>query len=289
MIKKAVIPAAGLGTRLLFATKEQPKEMLPIFTRSTSNQLRLKPLLQLVFEELYDAGFKEFCFIVGRGKRAVEDFFTPDDAFVEYLKTSNRNELAQELDEFYSKIRSSVILFMNQPNPKGFGDAVYSARSFVGQEQFLVHAGDDLIVSKNNNHLVRLENTFRRYNADVAFYVEKIEDPRKYGVVVGKKIDERVYKVEKIVEKPLHPPSNLAIIAICIFEPIIFQAIEKTQPDENNEIQLTDAIQKLVAQKCNVYAIELNQEEKRIDIGTPESYWGALSTTYNLTELQFEP
>lgn len=285
MIKKGVIPAAGLGTRLLFATKEQPKEMLPIFTRSVNGHLRLKPLLQVIFEELYDTGFRELCFIVGRGKRVVEDFFTPDDAFVEYLKRKKKFELAQELAQFYRKIKDSAVIFINQPEPRGFGDAVYTVRSFTGQEAFLVHAGDDLIVSKNNNHLIRLVDAYKRYNADVAFFVEKIKDPTKYGVIVGNKVGHNIYKVDKVVEKPLIPPSNLAIIAIYIFSPMIFQAIKKTQPDENDEIQLTDALQQLVEQKSNIYAIELNKDEKRIDIGTPESYWKALKTTYNLKQI----
>jgi len=285
MIRKAVIPTAGLGTRLLSATKEQPKEMLPIFTRTVDGHLRLKPLLQLVFEELYDAGFREFCFIVGRGKRAVEDHFSPDDVFVEYLKSRNKLKLAYELDYFYNKIRDSIVIFANQSRPRGFGDAVYNARTFTGKEAFLVHAGDDLILSKNNSHLSRLVKAYYRYNADAVLYVEKVKDPTKYGVIMGKQVDHRVHKVEKIMEKPSIAPSNLASIAIYIFSPMIYQAIEKIQPDENDEVQLTDAIQQLIDQKCNVYAIELNQDENRIDIGTPESYWRALATTYNRTQL----
>lgn len=281
MIKKAVIPAAGLGTRLLSATKEQPKEMLPIFTRTLDGQLRLKPLLQLVFEELYDIGFREFCFIVGRGKRAVEDHFTPDDGFVEYLKSRNKLELAHELDQFYNKIRDSIVIFANQPRPRGFGDAVYNARLFTGEEAFLVHAGDDLILSKNNSHLSRLAKVYNKYNADAVLCVEKVKDPTKYGVIMGKQIDHGVYRVEKIIEKPSIPPSNLASIAIYIFSPIIYQAIEKIQPDENDEVQLTNAIQQLIDQKCDVYAVESNKDEKRIDVGTPESYWKALTATYN--------
>jgi len=280
MIKKAVIPAAGLGIRLLFATKEQPKEMLPVFVRSADGQGRLKPLLQLVFEGLYATGLREFCFVVGRGKRVVEDFFMPDKAFVEYLKNRKRHDLAREVNRFYEKIRSSVVMFVNQPEPKGFGDAVYNVRAFTGGESFIVHAGDDLIVSEKNDHLARLINTFENYNADVAFFVEKVKDPTKYGVIVGKEVDSKVYKVERVVEKPLFPPSNMAIIAVYVFTPIIFEAIETTKPDENGEIQLTNAIQQLVQKKHNVYALELNQDQRRIDIGTPESYWKALTTTY---------
>ena len=277
MIRKVVIPAAGLGTRLLPATKEQPKEMLPFFTRGVNGRPCLKPLLQIVFERLYDAGLREFCFIVGRGKRSIEDHFTTDNNFVKYLDFRNKFELARELDQFYRKIQSSNIIFVNQPEPLGFGNAVYHAKPFTDKEVFLVHAGDDLIISRDNDHLKRLIDVFEERNADAAFCVEKIENPARYGVIIGKQIDKDVYKVEKIVEKPSIPPSNIATVAIYVFNPKIYRAIEKTPPDESNEIQLTDAIQQLINEKCDVYAVELSQDEKRIDIGTPESYWAALN------------
>jgi UTP--glucose-1-phosphate uridylyltransferase len=280
MIRKAVIPAAGLGIRLLSATKEQPKEMLPLFARSADGQIRVRPLLQIVFEQLYDAGLREFCFVVGRGKRIVEDFFTPDKAFVEQLQNRKRPDLAQELDRLYKKIESSVIMFVNQPQPRGFGDAIYSVRAFTGGDPFIVHAGDDLIISKNNNHLMRLMDAFKKYETEVAFFVEKVKDPTKYGVIEGAEVDPKVYKVGNIVEKPIVPPSNMAIVAIYIFTSSIFQALKTTKPDKDGEIQLTDAIQQLVQKKHRVYAVELNQDQRRIDIGTPESYWQALTAMY---------
>jgi dTDP-glucose pyrophosphorylase len=108
-----------------------------------------------------------------------------------------------------------------------------------------------------------------------------VNDPTKYGVIAGKQVDQGAYKVERIVEKPSIPPSNLAAVAIYVFNPMIHQAIEKVQPDESGEVQLTDAIQQLIDQECRVYAIELKKDEKRVDIGTPQSYWVALSTTYD--------
>ncbi|MEM5866902.1 MAG: sugar phosphate nucleotidyltransferase, partial [Candidatus Aenigmatarchaeota archaeon] len=127
MIRKAVIPAAGLGTRLLPMTKETPKEMLPIVVNRDNGTVCLKPMLQAVFEQLYSEGFREFAFIVGRGKRAIEDYFSPDYNFVEYLKRKNKNQSALELEEFYEKIKNSTIVFVNQPAPSGFGDAVHRA------------------------------------------------------------------------------------------------------------------------------------------------------------------
>ena len=277
MIRKVVIPSAGLGTRLLPATKEQPKEMLPTFVRGVDGKLSLKPLLQVVFENLYDVGFREFGFITGRGKRSIEDYFTVDNGFVEYLKTRNKFGLIKELDAFYEKVRRSNITFINQPEPRGFGHAVYHAKSFTGVEPFLVHAGDDLIISKKNNYLLKLMQTFEKYEATVAFCVEKVRDPRKYGVIIGEKVAYNLYQVKRVIEKPSTPPSNIAVVAVYAFDPKIYQAIEETPSDATNEVQLTNAIQQLVEQNYPVYAVELDSNEKRVDIGTPQSYFEALN------------
>jgi len=117
MIRKAVIPAAGLGTRLLSATKELPKEMLPIFYRDSNGEIYLKPMLQVLFEQLYKFGFREFCFIVGRGKRAVEDHFTPDYSFLDLLEKKGKEKFVKSLKEFYSMIEKSTIVWINQPEP----------------------------------------------------------------------------------------------------------------------------------------------------------------------------
>jgi len=279
LLKKAVIPAAGLGTRLLPVTKEMPKEMLPIVALTKNGEICLKPMLQAVFEQLYDVGFREFAFIVGRGKRAIEDHFSPDEDFIQNLKNKNKKNLAEELQEFYEKINNSNIVFINQPKPKGFGDAVGRAALFTGEEKFLIQAGDDLIISKNNNHLERAAKAFEEYDADAVFLLEEVPDPRKYGVITGKEIKPGIFKVTSIVEKPLMPPSNLAIVALYIFKPIIYKAIKKVKPDKNGEIQLTDALKLLVAWNCQVYGLKLKPNERRIDIGTAESYLEMLRST----------
>ena len=276
MIKKVVIPAAGLGTRLLPITKELPKEMLPLFFKDKNGKICLKPMLQAVFEQLYDAGFREFGFIVGRAKRAIEDHFTLDKSFIKYLKSTNKADLASELQNFYEKICSSTIVFINQPEPRGFDDAVLMARSFTKNEPFLMHAGDDIVLSPNNHHLKRMMEVFEKRAADVVFLVEEVEDARKYGVMVGKEVEPCMFKVEKIIEKPKKPPSNLAVIAVYLFKPIIYEAIEKVRPDAGGEIQLADALQALLDQRCKLYALKLSSNEKRIDIGTPETYLKAL-------------
>jgi len=279
LLNKVVIPAAGLGTRLLPITKELPKEMLPVVALMKSGQLSLKPVLQAIFEQLYDVGFRDFAFIVGRGKRAIEDHFSPDDDFVQYLTNKDKKDFAEDLEEFYKKIKNSNLVFINQPKPKGFGDAVSRAASFTGNENFLIHAGDDLIISKDNDHLKKAKRLFEQYDADAVFLVEEVLDSRKYGVISGKEIKLGIYEVTNIIEKPIKPPSNLAVIALYIFKPIIYKAIKEVKPDKNKEIQLTDALKLLIEWNCKVYGLKLGPNEKRVDIGTAESYLGMLKTT----------
>lgn len=278
MLKKAVIPAAGLGTRLLPITKELPKEMLPIVALMKNGQLCLKPMLQAIFEQLYDTGFREFAFIVGRGKRAIEDHFSPDEDFIKNLKDKKKEDLACELREFYDKISNSNIVFINQPKPKGFGDAVNRAAIFTGNEEFLMQAGDDLILSERNNHLKRAAQMFAKYDADTLFLVEEVRDPRNYGVITGKEIKPDIFQVTSIIEKPQKPPSNLAIIALYVFKPIIYKAISEVEPDKNGEIQLADALKILIEWNCRVYGLKLKPAEKRVDIGTAESYLAMLKS-----------
>jgi UTP--glucose-1-phosphate uridylyltransferase len=280
MINKVVVPAAGLGTRLFPATKEQPKEMLPIFCNLVNGDVGVKPLLQLVFEQLYDVGFREFCFVVGRGKRSIEDHFTPDQNSVLMLKNMKKSNQALDLDGFYNKLKTSTIIWLNQPEPKGFGDAVLLAKPFVQNEQCLVHAGDTYVISEKAGHLKMLINVYERLKADAAFLVHEIEDPRQYGIIEGEEIEERVYRVKAAVEKPEKPATNLAIIPIYIFHPVVFKALEKTTPGRGGEIQLTDAIQKLIEWGLNVCAVQISSDEVKLDIGSPETYWEALNLTY---------
>jgi len=280
MIRKVVIPSAGLGTRLFPATKEQPKEMLPIFSKTTNGDMAVKPLLQMVFEQLHDAGFREFCFVVGRGKRSIEDHFTPDHNSISMLQGMGKSGPAADLDGFYGKLKTSTIIWVNQPEPKGFGNAVLMAQPFVQNERCLVHAGDTYIISKDMEHIKLLINTYERLNADAAFIVQEIENPTQFGIVEAEEIESGTYKVRAAIEKPEKPPTNLAIMPIYVFHPVIFKALEKTQPGKGGEIQLTDAIQKLIEWGLNVYAVKLNQDQVRLDIGSPETYWEALSLSY---------
>ena len=280
MLTKAVIPAAGMGTRLLSATKEQPKEMLPIFARGTKGDLCLKPIVQLIFEQLYTVGFREFCFIVGRGKRAIEDHFTPDPSFVSKLDGRGLDSATEDLQAFYRMVDDSTLVWINQPAPRGFGDAVLKAKGFAGNDRFLVHAGDSYFLSKNAEHLRRLVRMSEEYKADTLFLSKEVEDPKRFGIVEGETIANGLVKVKHLVEKPAKPASRLAIMPVYVFDPVIFKALESTKTGFAGELQLTDGIQKIVDWNLNVYTTQVDPKETWLDIGSPDLYWEAQSLSY---------
>ena len=280
MIRKVVIPAAGLGTRLFPATKEQPKEMLPIFSKTEKCEMMVKPVVQLVFEQMHDAGLREFCFVVGRGKRGIEDHFTQDPGCIITLEEMGKNGLAADLEKFYNKLDNSTIMWVNQPQPKGFGNAVLMAQPFIQNDSCFVHAGDSCIISDNMDYAKKLIAAFDRLYADAAFLAIEIENPKQYGIVEGIEIEPGIIKVESVVEKPEHPKTHIAIMAMYVFHPVIFKALEATKPGKNGEIQLTDAIQKMIDWGLKVYAVKLDKNYSHLDIGSPERYWEALELSY---------
>ena len=275
ILKKIVLPVAGLGTRLLSVTKEQPKEMLPVFALGSNKQTRLNPIIQLIFEQLFNVGFRDFCFIVGKNKRIIEDHFTADTEFLNSLQSKEKKQYAYDLLKFFGKINKSTLMWINQPQPLGFGHAVLQAKSYVGNERFLLHAGDTLILSPKNSHIKKLADCHAKNKAAASFIVQEIQDPRQYGVIDGK-IKNNIIRVTHMEEKPNTPKTNLAIMPIYIFEPIIFDYLETTKPKKLHEIQLTDAISKMVKDGLKVYAINLTNEMVQMDIGNPESYWKSL-------------
>lgn len=281
-IRKAVITAAGLGTRLLPLTKEIPKEMLPVFVRGSQNEVLLKPLIQVIFEQLYSIKIREFFIIVGRGKRAIEDYFTPDLGFVQLLRNRGKNNFADEMERFYEMINDSVIVFLNQPEPKGFGDAVLRAKELIN-ENFLVHAGDTYIASRNLEHLERLMEVHSKYNCSATLLVTEVEDPRPYGVIGGRIIEEDVWIVESIEEKPEIPWSNIAILPVYIFQPEIFDHLSNTPPGKGGEIQLTDGISRLIKHAKKALAVRLKKDVPKLDLGSPKTLWEALKISYALT------
>jgi UTP--glucose-1-phosphate uridylyltransferase len=279
MIKKAVIAAAGLGTRMLSVTKETPKEMLPLYTVNRDGLLGLKPVLQLIFEQVYDFGIRDFCFIVGRGKRAIEDHFTPDYSYNEILRRKSNiayEKYALALEDFYEKLKNCAIFWVNQSPPLGFGHAVLQASPYIADdEDFLLFAGDTLILSERSQHIERLVSCYMKEKADVAFLMQNVEDPQNYGVVSGVESFQSVYCVKRVVEKPAVPESNLAIVPIYIFRHEIFNHLKHLRPDPKNEIQLTDAIQSGISMGNKVVATKVGHDELRLDVGTPETYFKA--------------
>lgn len=280
MLRKAVIPAAGLGTRLLSVTKEQPKEMLPVFAKAKNGDLCLKPIVQLVFEQLHQVGFREFCFIVGRGKRAIEDHFTPDFSYVSMLDSKGLDGPAGELEAFYKMIDGSTVNWVNQPQPRGFGDAVLKARSFVGNDRFMVHAGDSHFISRNAEHLRRVVRTSEESGADAMFLSMEVEDPSRFGIVEGESMADGLVKVKRLVEKPAKPASKLAIMPVYAFDSNIFRALEATKSGFAGELQLTDGIQQMVDWDLNVYTTKVASSEIWLDIGSPDLFWEAQNLSH---------
>jgi len=276
-LARAVIPAAGLGTRLLSATKEQPKEMLPLFATSEHNTLCLKPTVQLIFEQLFDFGIREFYFIVGRGKRALEDHFTVDRDYINRLNVNGRN--VQALDSFYDRIDKSTIVWVNQPEPKGFGDAVHQTRRLIGDNPFLVHAGDTYILSNHESIFSRMLNLHTSTGADVTLAIKEVQDPRQYGVAEAHEHEGHL-DIQRVEEKPREPKTHLAMMPLYIFDQGIFEAIENIAPDKSGEIQLTDAIQDMIVTGRRVKAVKLLPDDIRLDVGTPETYWYALEESH---------
>ncbi|MCV0411881.1 sugar phosphate nucleotidyltransferase [Nitrosarchaeum sp.] len=283
MINTAVIPAAGFGTRLLTLTKESPKEMVPLFYKSNS-EITVTPLIERIFLQLFDAGIRNFCFIVGKKKRAIEDHFTIDNEYSKLIKKNNKN-FKQVLKNFSKKIEQSNIVWINQNNPNGFGSAVLHAKEFVGNKPFLVHAGDAFVRS-NEKHIKQIIDAHKKYESIATLYVREIKNPKLYGVAEAAKINKELYSIQRVEEKPKQPKSNFALMPIYAFTPIIFEALSKTKPGLRNELQLTDAIQKLIDWKYLVRAIKFKNADDCIDIGTPENYFRALTVSFKDAKLR---
>jgi len=267
LIRKIVISAAGLGTRLLPITKEIPKEMMPLFLRDKNNGVVVKPLIQIIFEQFFQQGLREYCIIVGRQKRIIQDHFMIDEEFLK--KFEKKSEYKQDLKNFYSMLNKSKIFWAEQSEPRGFGDAVKYSESFVGNDDFLVIAGDTLI-PKGDKVIKKLMNAKLKGKNDAILLLKEVSDPRRFGVAVINQTKNKDIIIN-VEEKPKNPKSNLSIVALYRFGPSIFKALNEIQSGQK-ELQLTDAIQKLIDWGGNVSAIHLNENDHVIDIGTADSY-----------------
>lgn len=258
-LMKAVIPAAGLGTRFLPATKAQPKEMLPIVD---------KPAIQYVVEEAVSSGIDDIIIITGRGKRSIEDHFDKSPELENMLKNSN---IKKKLDEIKELLENVDIHYIRQQEPLGLGHAIYCAKKHINNEPFAVLLGDDILESEIpvTKQLIELN---KKYNSSV-IAVEEVPKNKIsfYGIIKYEKIEDSVFLISDLIEKPKieEAPSNFGIIGRYVLMPEIFDCIEKTKPGINNEIQLTDAL-KLLKNLQKIYAYKFNG--KRFDIGNKEDY-----------------
>lgn len=253
-VRKAIIPAAGLGTRFLPATKAQPKEMLPIVD---------KPTIQYIIEEAIASGIEEILIITGRNKKCIEDHFDKSIELEMELAKSGKEDLLELVKDISGMVD---IHYIRQKEPKGLGHAIYCAKAFVGNEPFAVLLGDD-VVDSEKPCLKQLMDCFSEYKTSIlGVQTVPAEDVNKYGIVNGIHIEDRVYKVKDLVEKPSieDAPSNVAILGRYIITPKIFDILENTKPGKGGEIQLTDALKTLISSEA-MYAY--NFEGRRYDVG----------------------
>jgi UTP--glucose-1-phosphate uridylyltransferase len=265
VIKSAVVPVAGHGTRLLPATKSQPKEMLPVAR---------KPIVQYVVEELVSNGIQQILFVTGRSKASIENHFDHDPELFRVLSDGQKQELLKEVD--FEPLKTNFF-YTRQRLQKGLGDAVLCGENFAGEEPFLVALGDSILGLHAASRVVsRMAEVYEDKHASCVIAVEEVptEETRHYGIVQPDENGD-VFRIVNLVEKPKpqEAPSNLAIAGRYIFSPVIFDMIRRVQPDRRGEIQLTNAIQLLCEEGRRVMAVKLTPAEKRYDIGNFPSYF----------------
>ncbi|WP_297633613.1 UTP--glucose-1-phosphate uridylyltransferase GalU [uncultured Clostridium sp.] len=254
-IRKAIIPAAGLGTRFLPATKAQPKEMLPIVD---------KPTIQYIIEEAIASGIEEILIITGRSKKCIEDHFDRSIELELELENAGKENMLHMVQDISNMVD---IHFIRQKEPRGLGHAINCAKAFVGEEPFAILLGDDIVYNDEKPCLKQLIDCYNEYHTSV-LGVQTVPHNKvdKYGIVEGIEIEDRVMKVKGLVEKPNvdEAPSNVAILGRYIVTPRIFEILAETQPGKGNEIQLTDALLELIKREA-MYAYDF--QGRRYDVG----------------------
>lgn len=271
-VRNAIVPVAGIGTRLLPSTKSQPKEMLPVGR---------KPVVQYVFEELGEAGIGRVLFVTGRGKHTIEDHFDPDMELRRMLEADKgKRSLLRELDFERHNVR---VFYTRQSEPRGLGDAILHGRAFAEGSPFVVALGDSIIMAKDHTNIItRLVECFEQRKARCVIALEEVphKEVFRYGIAepasTGKPAQQGdVFELRDLIEKPApaKAPSNLAVAGRYVMSAEIFDILERTKPGKDNEVQLTDAIRALLKEKGGVYGVRLAPGEKRYDIGNIESYF----------------
>ena len=286
-MKTAIITTGGLATRLLTYTKVSPKAMMPLFDKNYDrfDTPLVKPLIQMIFENLYDSGFRRFCFIVGtKSRNAVKNHLDPDKKFIDLLKSRSftvDKRFISHLDQLYKKINNCEIEWISQPTPMGFGHALLSAQKFIKNEKFLLHAGD--VYFPNYSFLKQLVDHNKKTSSDSTLLLQKKKQLKGYGIAQVSNTNENlVFNVE---EKPNTPKSNLVILPAYIFNKKIFSALKKTSKGYNNELQLTDAIKTQINDGDKISSCSFS---KKIwfDIGTPKNYYLASNYSYKQANLE---
>lgn len=267
-INIAVVPVAGLGTRLLPATKSQPKEMLPVGR---------KPVVQYVVEEMTRVGIERLLFITGPSKTSIENHFDLNNELIQMLRESGKEDL---LSEFAFERAPIQYFYTRQRQLLGLGHAVLCAEPFVGNQPFVVALGDSIIGMNAQSDIVsRMIAAFieRQADAVIAFEQVPLADIHNYGVAQPKGACGEVFELEDVIEKPssAEAPSDLAIAARYVFAPRIFSALHRTHPGKGGEIQLTDAIRFVIKEGGRAFGICLHNDERRYDIGNFDTYFRA--------------
>jgi UTP--glucose-1-phosphate uridylyltransferase len=266
-INIAVVPVAGLGTRLLPATKSQPKEMLPVGR---------KPVVQYVVEELTRMKMKRVLFITGPGKTSIENHFDLNEELVQELRETGKEELLEELEFERAPLQ---YFYTRQRELLGLGHAIQCAEAFVGNQPFVTALGDSIIGMHAKSDIVqRMTHCYleKQASAVIAFEQVPMEEVHRYGIA-RPKTEGEIFEIEDLIEKPSRQeaPSNLAIAARYVFAPVIFEAIKQTPPGKGGEIQITDAIRLMMREGGKVYGICLRPDERRYDIGNFQAYFRA--------------
>ncbi len=269
-VDAAVIPVAGLGTRMLPMTKALPKELLPLPAKYRDNTV-LIPILHLIFLKLYEAGIRKYILVISRNKESIKNYFSIDYDYLTFLRSKGNRELETEiLEEFYNLLEDIDLITIYQEEPRGFGDAVFRAKNYI-DGNFIIHPGDDYIIDiGDTNYILDLYRFWRKFNADISFYVEEVEDPRHYGVITGYEITDGIYHVSDLMEKPDIPPTNLAITAIYIATKDLLDEMEMIDKEKRGW-ELIDAVKNLLMRNYKVIAIKIDNE-LRIDVGRPVEY-----------------
>jgi UTP--glucose-1-phosphate uridylyltransferase len=282
---RGVLTLAGEGTRMLPWTRGPRKEFLPIWDRGSNGTAVLKPVAHVVLETMVAAGVDDVTLVVAPKDLAfVQNYFTVDREFL--ARHRHHADRLRETERFYTTLRALRIRFGVQPSPKGFGDAVLQAEPFVGADPFLLHAADAVLLERHRGELPRnMLRIAEREGLDGVLLVRRVADPRRYGVVEGTASGHingyRRLKVERMMEKPTRPRTHWAATAVYAFSPRLFPALRKVRQERDPpELELTDAIQKMVEEGGRVEALVLDPRRASWrSVGSPEGFLRALSVT----------